>query len=344
MKWWVRLIARLVLWPAVISVIVIPQLPRLREATVELQAISLTRMAIGSVLVLASIASYSGLTRAATGDRRIPHLLMYRIQLSSRALANVVPGGNATAAALGFRLLTRAGATHARAGVALATAGLCSAAVLNVMFWAALLVSIPTHGGDRAFVLVAAIGLVLLVVAITIGYTVARGSDRLSHVARRIARRMSFDPDRLTAALSETRRRVADLRRDRRLLGRLLAWSIVQWTLDMAALWVFLAAFGIRLDPLVLILVFGAANIAAAVPITPGGLGIVEGVYITSLVRIGFTFEAATFGVAAYRLAHYVVPVIVGGIAYLSLRAGRWRLPVTEPGSDGRAQSVNGQN
>jgi uncharacterized protein (TIRG00374 family) len=327
-KRWGRLIARLVLWLLIVSVLVIPQLPRLREATVELQTINLTRTAIGFVLVMASIACYSGLTRTAMGDpaRQIPHLLMYRIQLSTRALANVVPGGNATASAFGFRLLTQTGASNARAGVALATAGLCSAAVLNALFWVALAISLPTRGSDSAFILAAVFGLVLLAIIATVGYMVVRGSDRLLRLTRRVAQRLSIDPNRYTAALKETRQRVTDLRNDRPLLLRLIAWSTAQWTLDMAALWVFLSAFEIRLDPLTLILVFGAANIAAAVPITPGGLGIVEGVYITSLVRIGYTFQAATLGIATYRVAHYVFPIIVGGGSYLTLRTGPWRL------------------
>ncbi len=102
----------------------------------------------------------------------------------------------------------------------------------------------------------------------------------------------------MTVVLREVRQRVAVLRDDRRLAGRLIGWSLAQWTLDMAALWVFLSAFEIRLDPMVLVVVFGAANIAAAVPVTPGGLGVIEGVYIASLVQLGFTFQAATVGIA----------------------------------------------
>lgn len=325
---WVRSIARLVLWPVVVGAIVIPQLPRMRDASVDFQAISFPRTVMGFVLVMASIVCYSGLTRTALGDRtnRISHQVVYRIQLSTRALANVVPGGNATASALGFRLLTHAGASTVRAGVALATAGLCSAVVLNVLFWIALAISIPLRGSDRTFILAAVLGLALLAAVATIAHAIARGSGPLLGFARRIIQRLSLDPDRLDVAVTEMRQRLTDLRNDRPLLRRLVAWSSAQWALDMAALWVFLSAFGIRLDPLVLILVFGAANIAAAVPITPGGLGVVEGVYIASLVRLGFTFEAATLGIVTYRLAHYVFPTIAGGASYLTLKTGPWRL------------------
>lgn len=331
---WLRVAVRLVLWPALVSVIVILQFPRFRDATVELQAISVIRLVVGCVFVVASIACYSGLTRATLVNPadRIPRALMYRIQLSTRALANVVPGGNATASALGYRLLTQSGVSTSGAGFALATAGLGSAVVLNVLFWVALAYSLPTQGTDRAFLIVAAVGLILVAAAAIVTYALTRDIERVPRPVRRLAVRLSIDPERVAALPREIRHRFAALRDDRGLVGRLVGWSIGQWTLDMAALWVFLSAFDIRLDPLVLILVFGAANIAAAVPVTPGGLGVVEAVYITSLVQIGFTFQAATFGVAAYRLAHYVFPIIAGGVSYLTLRAGPWKLtPVTKP-------------
>ena len=91
---WLRLALRVVVWPAVIAAIVVPQLPRFREASVELQSISWERLVFGFVLVLASIACYSGLTRTGLGaGDDVRHGTVFRIQLSTRALANVVPGG-----------------------------------------------------------------------------------------------------------------------------------------------------------------------------------------------------------------------------------------------------------
>ena len=333
---WLRITARLVLWPALISVLVIPQLPRFREATIELQSISIPRLIAGFLLVMASIACYSGLTRAALLEPadRIPHARMYRIQLSTRALANVVPGGNATASALGFRLITQAGASNSGAAFALATAGLYSAVVLNVLFWVALLASIPSQGFDWAMAVTAGVGLSLLIGIGIIAFAITRRDGRMHRLAVRIATRVRIDPERITELLHQLRQRFVTLRREPALLAKLTAWSLLQWAFDMAALWTFLAAFDIRLHPIVLVLVFGAANIAAAVPLTPGGIGIIEGVYIAALVQLGFTFQAAALGVAAYRLAHYVFPILTGGLAYLTLRTGPWQLRGVESSSE----------
>ncbi|HRE02720.1 MAG TPA: YbhN family protein, partial [Ilumatobacteraceae bacterium] len=108
--------------------------------------------------------------------------------------------------------------------------------------------------------------------------------------------------------------------------GRVAGWAAANWLLDAAALWVFLRAFGGSLSIDGLLVSFGLANIAAVVPITPGGLGIVEGVYIPTLVWFGLTRGSATLGVASYRLAQFFFPILLGAILYLTLRVGRWRI------------------
>ena len=44
---------------------------------------------------------------------------MFRIQMSTKALSNIVPGGSAAGSALGYRLLTLSGVTGPDAGFAL---------------------------------------------------------------------------------------------------------------------------------------------------------------------------------------------------------------------------------
>jgi hypothetical protein len=67
---------------------------------------------------------------------------------------------------------------------------------------------------------------------------------------------------------------------------------------------------------------FGLANLFAALPITPGGLGIVEGIYIPTLVAFGVPAAVAVLAVPLYRLAQYWLPTVIGGFSYLSLRVG----------------------
>ena len=117
-----------------------------------------------------------------------------------------------------------------------------------------------------------------------------------------------------------------DLIADRQLLLRVAGWAAANWLIDAAALWVFLRAFGASLDFDALIIAFGLANIATVVPLTPGGLGIVEGIYIPTLVGFGLTRSTATLGVFSYRIAQYWFPIMLGAVMYASLRFGPWSI------------------
>ena len=68
-----------------------------------------------------------------------PASVIIRIQLSTRSLGSLVPGGSAASSALGFRMITLAGANGRDAGFALATAGIGSAVVLNLILWFGLI-------------------------------------------------------------------------------------------------------------------------------------------------------------------------------------------------------------
>jgi putative heme transporter len=324
----VRISLRIVLLAVVVYFLILPQIPGFRQAAADLSRVQPIWLVIGFVFVMASIMCYSGLTKAALGEAgsHITQWRMFRIQLSTRALANVVPGGSAAGSALAYRLLTLSGVRGADAGFALATAGLGSAIVLNLLFWLGLLISIPIRGVNSLYVLGAVAGVLIMTIAAFLVVGLLDGNGRSERAVRWIARKLRLNEDRLARVLRELGARVEDLVNDRSLLKRVVGWSMAQWTFDMAALWVFIRAFGESIDLDALIVVFGLANILAAIPITPGGLGIVEGVYIATLVGFGLPRRSATLGVASYRIAQYFFPILLGGLMYLSLRVGPWSI------------------
>ena len=78
--------------------------------------------------------------------------------------------------------------------------------------------------------------------------------------------------------------------------------------------------------PDALIIAFGVVNVLQVIPITPGGLGIVEGAYALQLAAFGVPKTVATLGVASYRIGQYWLPTLVGGLLYASLRFGPFRI------------------
>jgi uncharacterized protein (TIRG00374 family) len=251
---------------------------------------------------------------------------MFRIQMSTKALSNIVPGGSAASSALGYRLITLSGATGPDAGFALATAGLASAVVLNLIFWTALLVSIPFRGVNPLYASAALAGLGIMLVVALLVVGLQHGQGRAERFLRWLGRKLRFDGDTATNALRQIGQRLEELIADRSLLKRVALWATLNWLLDAASLWVFVWAFGGTLDIDALLVAFGLANIFAVIPITPGGLGIVEGVYIPTLVGFGLTRQEATLGVATYRIAQFWFPILLGGILYATLRVGPWSI------------------
>ena len=115
----------------------------------------------------------------------------------------------------------------------------------------------------------------------------------------------------------------------------------LNWLLDAGCLWIFIWSFGRIVSPIDLLVAYGLANILAAIPITPSGLGIIEGVLITTLVGFGDPRAQAILAVLAYRLVNFWIPIPVGGVSYASLM---WRkenglAPKPEPGT-GAAPAV----
>jgi uncharacterized protein (TIRG00374 family) len=103
-------------------------------------------------------------------------------------------------------------------------------------------------------------------------------------------------------------------------VARAIGWAAANWLLDAASLWIFLAAFGHRTSIDGLLIAYCLANVLGALPITPGGLGIIEGVLTPTLVGFGVPGGVAVLGVVSWRLVNFWLPIPAGGIAYLSLK------------------------
>ena len=125
---------RWVLFAIVIYFFVLPLVPAFRNAIGDLTRIDPVLLGVAIGLEFVALYCYTLLTHAALGSdaNRLTRFDLFRIQLSTRALGSILPGGSAASNALGFRLITSSGISKADAGFALATAGIGSAVLLTV--------------------------------------------------------------------------------------------------------------------------------------------------------------------------------------------------------------------
>jgi uncharacterized protein (TIRG00374 family) len=81
-----------------------------------------------------------------------------------------------------------------------------------------------------------------------------------------------------------------------------------------------------------LLVAYGAAQVAANLPITPGGLGVVEGSLTVALVAYGGSTAATVAAVVLYRILSFWIPVPLGWASWGGLHVQGRRHPATEPG------------
>jgi uncharacterized protein (TIRG00374 family) len=330
-------VGRLLLVALIVEYFVVPQIAGTRKALHELVHVNPVLLLAGVGLEVASLLSYAQLTRSVLPREGRPGpWTILRIQLTTLSLSHCVPGGTAAGSGLGYRLLTHAGVEGPDVGFALGTQSLGSAVVLNVVFWVALVVSIPVWGFSPLYLTAAVVGLVLMTIFATLLVLLTRGEAWLGALLARAGARIPFiDEHTLQRLFVQVARRVRELLTTPRRLVSAVVWAAANWLLDAGSLWVFLRAFDphwVNLDGL--LVAYGLANVLAAIPLTPGGLGVVEATLTSALVGFGATRAVALLGVVSYRLVNFWLPIPVGGLAYVSLHY--------EPSETGRRRAAPG--
>lgn len=326
-----RQVGRLVVVAVVCEYLLVPQLAGSRNSWHLLLDVSNGWLLFALALESLSLLVYAMLTRAVlpvTGRLSLQRVL--RIDLATLAVSHLVPAGSAVGLGLGYQLLTAAGVDSADAVVAKAAQAVGSAIMLNLILWCALVASLPLHGFDSVYAPVAAVGVLLLTGAGTAALMLTRHERQ---VAERLGRILGHLPlltsDGVSAAVTSAAAYLHHLRTDRRLLRSVSALAAVNWLLDAAALWACVRAFGHTLGPIGLLVPYGIANVLAAIPITPSGLGVVEAFLIPALIGFSTPRGVAILGVLAWRAVNFLLPVGAGLLAYLTLPAHD--APTTRP-------------
>jgi uncharacterized protein (TIRG00374 family) len=306
----------------IVEYLVVPELVGASKDLYLLGQVNAVWLAVGVTLEGLSLFCYAVLTKVLLPPGPKPSLsVLFRIDLSAAAVAHVIPAGTLGTAALGYKLFTSEGISGNDAGVMMAAKGLGSTVVLNVLLWLSLVISIALAGFQPIYGTVAIIGTIVLlgVAALVLGVT--RGAGLASRLLRALADKIpGVSGERVEQAILEAARTFATMARDKRVLSLALLWASLNWLLDAASLWSFIAAFGKLVNPVELFAAYGIANVAGALPITPGGLGVVDSIAPLLLVGFGVTRSVATLGVIAWRLVNFWLPIPTGAIAYVSLK------------------------
>lgn len=319
----IRIILSVGLLVFVFFYLVLPQFAGARKSLHLLSSLNPFLVVLAVACEIAAIYSYVELTRTVLFPYSPSRFNTLRVNLAGLAISHVVPGGTAPAGALSYRIFNELGVPKETNAFGLATQGSGSAVVLNIIFWFALVISIPLRGFNPAYGFVALAGVFLLGAFFGTILLLTRGQRHADSWLRALARRIpAINPDKVSELLVKVAARITVLINSRRTLWWAFTWAGLNWLFDAACLWVFVWSFGHAISPIDLLVAYGLANILAAIPITPAGLGVVEATLITTLEGFGVPYGQAILAVLSYRLVNFWIPIPIGGAAYASLQ---WR-------------------
>jgi uncharacterized protein (TIRG00374 family) len=305
----------LVVLVALIEYVVLPKLSVAREALDRVGHLSPVWVITAVVLEAGSLVCYSLFSRALISGVRFSWIL--RSDLTGYGVSHVVPGGAATATALRFRLLVSGGAQPTDVTATVTAEAIGSPLALVLVAWLATIPALILRDATPAYLTMFLVGLI----ALACGLLAVRERSRVERLSARLLRgTLDRLPLRVRPWVASVAQRLRDLGADPEVRTAFLVWATLNWILDAAVLWTFLAAYGDPVSPVPVLLAYCAANLAAVIPLTPGGIAVVEGIAISTLLGFDVDGQVAVLAVLSWRLLQFWAPVPLAGLCYLSLR------------------------
>ncbi len=289
-------------------------------------------VALGAEAV--SYLAYASLQRRLllAGKVRIQMAPMTGISLAGNAIQNSLPGGVIFYAAYVFRQYRRFGADDVLAGWTLVAVNALSFISLSALATVGLGMAL---GAGSALDLVEVILGIVVAAALLVLAWVER-ARLLPHLARvvRWSQRFIRRPSPTIPAeqvIDDWLTRVGAVGPSRTDWIWASGMSLGNWVADCGCLALCFLAVGAGVPWRGLLLAYGAGQLATILPITPGGLGVVEGSLTVALVAFGGAQSSTVAAVLLYRLISFwlLVPVGWGAWGVLAL-IGRSRRPVLE--------------
>ena len=318
---------------------VLPQIADYSEVWTTIRSLAWLKSVSLAIVAFWNLATYWFVLVAALPGLRLREAAV--VNQSSTAVSNTLPGGAAIGVGVTLAMLTSWGFTVAAITRSAVVTGIWNNFVkLGMPFMALSLLAIE-RDVSGAWITASVIGLAALVGALA-GFWMILKSDRLarsvgSALERLVSKLLRVFHKNAVAGWGE---RAANFRSDT--IG-LLQHRWLQLTLSalvshlslFALLLITLRHIGVNQDELSWIQVLAAfsfVRLVSALPVTPGGVGVVELGYAAALtVGLDETTKAQVVAaILVFRVITYALPIPLGAASYLLWQRNlRWRM--TEP-------------
>jgi uncharacterized membrane protein YbhN (UPF0104 family) len=235
------------------------------------------------------------------------------VTMASNAVAQSLPAGSLFAEGYAFRQYQRLGAGRVLGIWAELSAGALAAAALAGVAVAGAAVVGP---GLRLQLLPV---LAFVFAGALVAAALFRRAPVLGALLGRVLRRAErLAPERLCRALGSAQKATREMGRFQPSTGVWLAClgaAALNWCLDAVVLLMGLLTVGAPVPWRGVLLCYAAAQLLVELPITPGGLGLVEGGLVEVLTRFHVAASSATAATLMYRAVSYWLLLLVGWVA-----------------------------
>ncbi len=270
---------------------------------------------------LASIVAFAALQRSLLGWGGVSVRSgdLVEITLAANAVAVSVPGGAAFAARWTYGQLRRRGAETVLAAWTVLVAGALASFALFVIL--AVGAFVAGDKGPVSSLRGLAAGLALVPVAVTVMVVLVRRSVTVHAWANELVARFDRHPHG-HAVVHATREFLAHLRTVQPTWAgwlRSFGFACANWFANLACLIAAVLTVHGHVPWRGILVVYGLTQLAAVLPLTPGGLAVVEGSLTALLIAYGVPSGDAVAATLLYRVVGFWAPVPVGWVLYVVL-------------------------
>jgi putative heme transporter len=314
----------------------LPQFTSISDVWTSIRSMTWLQTATLAVAALWNLATYWFVMVATMPGLRIREAAV--VTESSTAVSNTLPAGGAIGIAMSYAMYDSWGFSRSRSSVSLTVAGVWNNfAKLAMPVLAVALLAFSGGGASTSRIIAGTLGIAGLIAAVTIFALLLRSDD--------MARRIGLAAGRIASLVIKPFRRPPVRGWDRatvKFRGRTLLLLRARWLpITILTLVSHLSLFVVLLLSLRLVgvsqdqvswvqalAVFAFARLLSAIPLTPGGLGVIEVALITGLAAAGGPRAEVAAAVLIFRALTYVLPIPVGLATYVFWRRNRsWRRP-----------------
>ena len=308
------------------------KLPSISEVGDALGDADTTWLAVAVVAEFVSMAMFARQQRRllfAFGVRMPRHRAL-ALSYSRSAIAISLPAGSAISAAYAFRQFRSDGASKRTAATVMVLSGLLSFAALGLLYATGALAAGAVHLGiawqDKPGVASFAVAMSTALIAF-VGLFAWQSSGQIHPRRPRTHRPVLARWPRL-APLADalTGYREVDGRHWTLALGA----AVANWLTDLLCLYAAARAFALPVGLVEIGAVYLTVQVVRQVPLTPGGIGVIEVSLLAGLISAGAGEAAAAATVLVYRLLSCWLIIPVGLLCWLVLRRPSPHHPVED--------------